>query len=431
MNLTMDKFLIALIIVLLPVGVAGMNNIASLTMLLMLGLYLFKVLINGTYAKTSNINVMLLYALWSIILLFILSALNAPDLPTHQFDLLTGLLNPENNIYYSIISFIKAVVFAFVLSKLVSNNEQIVKILRFHVIVGTLFVIVGIFIYLSYLAGFNKSGIGLFTEWYVPRLKVLSIEPQAFAGYLMTIIPLLMLSITSKELFLFKPKTSLLMFCINMGGMFLTFSTGGFISFSIIFVTMLLVFLPLHKSLFSRKRFAIFSFELSFLGFSAIFFGYKYVQMIFSKFNSSNLNSSHGVRMLFWENALKMAQDNPVLGVGPGRYGYFFEYYNRAPSPEAYVQPPQNIILGFLANTGLISATLLMCVFLTIFLRLFINRGLTSKARVLSVSLSLILLSLFIQHQAFWLPYSYTLWFFIGICLAFINNSYAVKKDNL
>lgn len=64
-----------------------------------------------------------------------------------------------------------------------------------------------------------------------------------------------------------------------------------------------------------------------------------------------------GLRVELWKTAWRMAEDNPVVGVGPDRFGRSFDDYRsrrfvRTYGPDLLATDPHNVFLGYLATQG-------------------------------------------------------------------------------
>lgn len=421
MSLRLIYFLSCIITISLSFSTVFFSVVVNLSIFLLFWLYFSKITTQNSRILITKQGSIIINILFSIIVIFLISAAFSPNLPSRKFDFLEGIKNPTFNIIFSILSFSKAIVLAFIISQVLAKGEYLNRLLKLHILSGALITLIGIISYILFYLGYNKYEFALYTAWDAPRLKALSEEPQSFAGYLMTIIPLLMVSLISKEQIFFKVRTTVVLLFVCLIGLLLTFSTGGFITFLLVSVVVFFLYLPFNSRLFSKKKLYILVKGFMFLSIFFLFSSYKYLELAFSKIFTMGIGSSESMRYLFWKNAFYMGWDNLLLGLGPERYGYFFEKYNGSSSTEAYIQPPQNIILGFFANTGIISVILLLFLFFIIYMFLVASRVYNDRQKLMSLSLSLILLSLFVQHQAFWMPYSYTLWFFMGLFMANIN----------
>ena len=131
-----------------------------------------------------------------------------------------------------------------------------------------------------------------------------------------------------------------------------------------------------------------------------------------------------------------MIKSRPLFGVGPESYGYFFKEYSDAPVPQptiggpgapAVILPlPQNLLIGTAANIGILGAVFFLLIFLYPVIKLWqqikSKEHTNNSVPIIAVSLLLVLVGLLVQNLAFWTPYAFFLWFFIGLAGAFINS---------
>ncbi len=75
------------------------------------------------------------------------------------------------------------------------------------------------------------------------------------------------------------------------------------------------------------------------------------------QYRSGNVETSMGLRLVFWEGALKLAIEHPLLGVGTGDYGPGMASLQRVRSipatPGLTIDHPHNSYLAYLAGLGL------------------------------------------------------------------------------
>ena len=260
----------------------------------------------------------------------------------------------------------------------------------------------------------------------MPRLKSISFEPQDFSSYLLTAILILLVSYFSKEKFLFNKKTTFFFLLINFIALFLTFSTGGYIS-AVLLIIIFFLLSPFFgiNTFIDKKRKYFFVFLSVFCAFIILIMGFKYISPVFSKILKTNSSeSSFSERLLYWEAAIKMIKDYPLLGVGPGSFAYFYPHYGKEiPNKSVSLNDilPQNLFLGMMAEVGIIGGGILLLIFFYLFFEFFrVAKTKDLFIKTCSFSLFLVLFDLFLQNMAFWVPYSFFLWFFIGICSVFV-----------
>lgn len=424
------NFLLLLLVVLIPTGVLAKilpMHPGVIIIFLVFLLWLSYVLLSGT---VQTVRASLLFGVFAfLILLSLFSWWFAPEIPSYVNDYnlekVNPLRSPDLVRIYGVISLIKSLVFAYLIAVLISGRELLKRVLKLLIFSSVAFSLYGIVMFLLNIAGVSINT-GLVTGWLAPRIESVSVEPQAFSSYLMCILPILFVGFLAKKDFLFGKKTTLLFLIIDLIAFVLTFSTGGYLTLIGLFIAfvLLLFFTPLKVHIdVSRflKVTMVFVFALILIG----GFAKNYLVATFGKVWETSYDAGLMEREIFWETAVDIMKDRPLLGVGPASYGYFFEKYYGAPSPQVDVQPPQNLFLGMGANIGILGMLSYLFIFGYIFWKLFIkgiSRNKNFFLNILSCALFLVVLSLFIQNMAFWTPYAFFLWFFLGLALAFYNN---------
>ncbi len=75
-----------------------------------------------------------------------------------------------------------------------------------------------------------------------------------------------------------------------------------------------------------------------------------------SQYHRGNVDTSMGLRFVFWEGALKLAEEHPLLGVGTGDYGVAMAGLQRTHAipgtPGLLIDHPHNSYLAYLADLG-------------------------------------------------------------------------------
>ena len=264
----------------------------------------------------------------------------------------------------------------------------------------------------------------------MPRLSSVSIEPQAFASYLLTAIPFIIYALLQNPSKIFSRKNLWIFLIIDIIAFILTFSTGGFVAALAVFILFLFIIFLKARYISKKRLIQLFTIFIIIIIVAFSFWSDAIVSSVekLTLLQDPSLSSA-AVRIHFWQIGVEMIKDHFLLGVGPESYGYFYEQYAGQKSPEALVQPPQNIIIGMAANLGIFGGFLFLLVFLIPFWLMF--KYIRIKDQDISFfakSLSSVILALFVQHLTFWSPYAFFFWFFIGIVLSFYNNIIFLNK---
>ena len=125
------------------------------------------------------------------------------------------------------------------------------KIINLHILTSVVFALFGIINFLIYCVfQISSFDFGIMSG----RIKSVSVEPQAFASYLLTVIPFLVFGICASKTIFFKKGFLWVFLIIDLVALILTFSTGGLIAFlAIIICFYLLLLIKTFVSIFSRK----------------------------------------------------------------------------------------------------------------------------------------------------------------------------------
>lgn len=144
---------------------------------------------------------------------------------------------------------------------------------------------------------------------------------------------------------------------------------------------------------------------------------------------SLEARSSVASRMMIWQSAAKMISDNPVFGIGIGRFQDVYLEYQKYYSPylEWAVPQPHNIILAVWLETGLIG----ILGFVTIIVR-SIYILLQNKNR--EATLLLGLLMLYLLYGLFDTPYfktdlAFSFWLVIALILTLPKSETEFEKE--
>ena len=391
--------------------------------------YVFnRVVINHDYLLNKNI-----FKYFLLVLVYAYSFMLAPDLPDiqHIKDSISITSTPPFDVIFSFIRAFFIIAYAIFIYDLI-DNKSLKLFLKYFLIVTIVIGHLNIALYGIYcLAGINVFGaVRDVTLAAYPQLQSICIEPQALGNYIVMAMTVLLFNHDEMSL---PTKTTLYYALILFVNIVLTLSSGAF----------LLLLLVFFLYAFSKNMKVV----LAFISLTAIaIFMLHYnentvINEVFNKvgllfagltFLTNNLyfdtgqffHSSAGARITFWQVALREFMANPLVGVGPERYGFFYEIYNYGRQGEVPNQPPQNIVFGTLANLGIIG---IIVIFLLIFIPIikstfyFIRQNhLVDKG--FKTTYILAICALFLQLQA-WNFTSYKFWFFIIVLDKYLKNA--------
>ena len=393
----------------------------------------------------SNKKIIFLFAIFLLLFLqSFFSLIFAPEMPQSAYEWkVSGFESPDYIRWYGLFTLLKSMILGILLAVLIKGREFFLKIIKLHIIASVLFSLFGIINFLvCCVFKVSSFDFGVIAE----RIRSVSVEPQAFASYLLTVIPFLLLGLFFKKEILFKKRILIIFLFIDFLAFVLTFSTGGYIAFLAIFFLfyLFLLFKDIRKY-FNGGNIKIVSVFL--LAGIIIFcaFGQNYLSCMFGKFFKGD-SFFLGGRVVSYRAGFEMIKDRPFFGVGPESYGYYFKEYSDASPPKSTIEGPgapaailpvpQNLLIGIGANIGILGGILYFLIFFYLWKKLFYEMVIWNRDKslafeksdqksfqlVFSFSFLLVLTGLFIQNMAFWAPYAFFLWFFIGICGAFVNS---------
>lgn len=179
------------------------------------------------------------------------------------------------------------------------------------------------------------------------RADVFFSNPMYYAGFLVQIIPILLVLVINKSEHKYYYSTVFL--CLLLALLF-NGTRGAWLS--------MLVLLPLVMILCKinlKKLFAVFLTAVMVL--SILFTVNESFNNRIQSFTSMKYQSN-SERLLLWQSAVNMWKDNPVFGVGVGNFEK--NYREKYISPEAKERGlghPHNNFLGFLSEMGLVGAS--------------------------------------------------------------------------
>ena len=245
------------------------------------------------------------------------------------------------------------------------------RCVRGHILGGGLAAILSLGIYVLTLAGMTVSNIGGLgvTRNLAPftgdvfRLAGVAYEPLFLAFYLITVIPITLAAALFDIANIPRPLAAGCLL-IELLAMTLTFSTGGYVALAIA----LLLLVPVLKSVrWSRRaRLGIMAAGLVLvIGGGGLLVirsgGFGYFGVVFGKL----LTGGDDIRQAENAAGMRILEDYPILGVGPGMAGYHFPRYHPVMQSQLMaggIPEVNNAYFAALAENGVAGlAALLLC----------------------------------------------------------------------
>lgn len=176
-------------------------------------------------------------------------------------------------------------------------------------------------------------------------------DPNSFAAFLLILLPSLLIAAAVTRLPVILRLLSFYIAIMFVAGIAFTQSY-----WAVILVVVLVAVLPLFCFRTIQKR-LLFSFVGVFLA-ALVFTVMSLYHPLFNKGVQRALSEDgEGVRLVLWQEALHMAVENPVTGVGAGAYGAAFEQSPRVALADAPVTPHNDYLL-VLSQLGLLGVFL-------------------------------------------------------------------------
>jgi len=271
------------------------------------------------------------------------------------------------------------------------------------------FSVVGIILFCLKLLGLNNS-LGIYTEFYIPRLQVFAVEPQGYAGMALLCLPIWHYNANR----IFKNELVSFLSLLSIGtSIILTFSPVP-----ILLMALYVVYRVSARGLIAALM--VIAVTVAAIIYNLDFFPYYYNL----KFGANAIEASGTTRLDFWTVALREFLAHPLTGVGPEGYGHYYDYFKLGlRDVEVYPQPPQNLVLGILANFGAIGGLYFLTFFVGPVVALWLKKGRLDIETKTAIALWLMVMLLNMQ---IWNVTSQTLWFFL---LLLYSRLYFLRKN--
>ncbi|MBI5698834.1 O-antigen ligase family protein [Candidatus Saganbacteria bacterium] len=290
-------------------------------------------------------------------------------------------LNPAIELAYFLLNILLAIFIA----KLVERNKDDVKAAIYILMLSNLLVcIYGMYLLLGQYLHFPVIALPTMNEarldfgFVLPRMAATFKEPNFFAGYLNGLIPLsisLLICYKLKGFSLFNNKIMLFfLLSIQLLALVLSFSTAGIIAF---------VFGICFFALLAGAKIKTIRLKIAGLVILLIALGYILIQIfdlgnivnmvVFDKIFSTAVNPITHSRIERTEQAwgaLTLFMSHPVLGVGLGNFGLYFDQVLGI--KYGFEATANNVFAELLAETGLIGLALFLWFYLSMFKRFYL-----------------------------------------------------------
>jgi O-antigen ligase len=337
------------------------------------------------------------------------------------------ILNPAiDNYRYKIVAAAKIVtaMLFMALACQAMNQQKIILFLRIHLMVGVTICALSLVMYALHITKIWPHGFMLWVEpdiYAFVRIQGVSYEPHRFGAYAMTLIPWLLIPELrrhcgwSSEFALAALATVLL--CLM-----LSFAVGTFIALPVL---LLLLACYSQKNLSVMLRTGLILTILFALVVSIPTVYQSLLEIIEVKIRSQSLSD----RLYHWAIAIIEIRMHPWTGVGPEGYSYYLAQLEpKLAHATPASNPPQNMLLGIMANTG-VPGIISFILFLMAFLQNYISRYRNSENnKLISYASLAIALSHFIYQQSIWLPWALNQWLFMAFAWAALTPANNAKK---
>ncbi|MCM8760396.1 MAG: O-antigen ligase family protein [Candidatus Omnitrophica bacterium] len=214
------------------------------------------------------------------------------------------------------------------------------------------------------------------------RVFATFVYPNIFASFLLFLIPVSFFITISKEKLLIRVISTITLF-FAIWNMFLTGSRGG------IYVLLFILQIMLLFLIFDRRRLKIILPVIILVEIAIVYGGY-----ITDKLPKI---SSFVDRLRYWNSAIAVFKEHPVVGVGTENYRYYYTKYKLPETMEA--KHPHSILFASLSETGLTGTFFLFAFLITIAVTLFRRVRVSSLEAGLAFSFLSFLLHNFIDFD--------------------------------
>lgn len=296
----------------------------------------------------------------------------------------------------------------------------------------------GVYVTVGFMFGLHT---GQEVTWTVPRLFGTATEPQVFANFLLSVIPLsiALYILRSREVY---GKMMLIGIWLFTLALLMTFSAGAWAGAAAGMVPLLLIFkeIKLKNLLFLAGVFSLVWVSVLAInqwGSPGYLKGFDSISVKFkihspatsapaeSQTKKENIYSlsmvSVNEREWYREAAWKMFKTHPVFGVGLGNYGYLYNEYRPAAAPKVeYYARAHNQYLEILAEMGVVGFAAFLFVLLSLFAIVWkvLKKGKNNSLRIYTVGLFASLAAMGVQGYSLGILLHNYIWVVLGLTYA-------------
>lgn len=385
------------------------------------------------------------FVLWNILSLFF----NWKNISSPAYMLeAVGLKGPY---YYNFIFLsyflLNVGIFVFV-SRYFYEKKEIIKALKVLLIASGMASLYGILTIWGFMLGIVKELV--FAAHYVPRLYGTALEPQSFGNYLLPIVFFGIFFAFYKKYEFFSAFSFFLVFL----AFFMTFSIGAWVG---AFVGLLFLIVVSIKLVSINQWLKLAGFLIMILFFGLCFNSFLYpsyyealfkystkIQVwkvnkesniltskfanrsdILYKHSSSEVFDDKATRLWMAQTAVNMFRAHPIIGIGPGNYGFLYNSYRPKNTPiKDFIERAHNAYLQLLGETGLVGL-LLFTAFLSLILFESAKRFLflqDLEARLLGLAIFSGFIGLLVQGFSYGIFQHVHTWVVLGLLMAAKDN---------
>lgn len=350
-------------------------------------------------------------------------------------------------------------IFILIIYNFFNSNKNIEKVIKLFFILGFITTIYSIYQIISTKYGLpygaifsNRDESEVAQLFNIRRLDGVFFEPSPQAGFLSTIwcVALSQILGKNKQIILFSKRIMIIFLILSLVVMCLTFSPIGIFTPIIAMPLLLFYYYKNHIiKLFKRNyAFIIIIFTIFILTMSFLYIKYKNynvlqnnntiisyiidkIQISTVELNDPIIYSNQDSRSVRNYAGIKMFQDNPILGIGPGNSGFF--YFSYIPfvnfSKMSNLSPLINVYISLLGENGLLGFIVFLLLLLYPFYLAKTHKLLKYRSLIIGL-----LVAYFIILLITFFSYSYdkdpTFWIIYILLIKLILQNEYIKRNS-
>ena len=373
------------------------------------------------------------FIIWNIIsLVFNWHSIFAPSYMVEA----SGLKGPHYyNLFYLAYLLLNVAMLYFI-HLICRSREKLISVVNFIFYASAAAALYGILTIWGYMLGFVKTLV--YPVYQLPRVYGTAIEPQSFGDYLIPIVLLAFYFIARKNARLFSYLSAIVVFLAFI----MTFSTGAWVGAAVAILIYLglayringrefyrrlgFIIIPLLAVGFALNLYLWPSYYKSFVGPLSKIQVWKVgaeLKVVKNKLASEetvfydplkvDIFDDKITRLWMAQTAMNMFNVHPILGIGPGSYGFLYNSYRPEGTPiKKFIERTHNLYLQVLAENGMIGLILFLGIIIVPIHKLFRKWKLFKEPedRLLAITLLAGFIGLLahglsygvIQHSYFW-----------------------------